>query len=56
MYRLSLSKVPLEIAIYFTDETYNSSELIYSETIKNTENANRIFKLTGKNKGNYKIV
>ncbi|MFD0990637.1 hypothetical protein ACFQ1R_11055 [Mariniflexile jejuense] len=56
MSRLSLSKAPLEIAIYFTDGTYNSSELIYSETIKNTENANRIFKLTGKNKGDYKIV
>ncbi|MFG6685437.1 hypothetical protein ACGK9U_02555 [Mariniflexile sp. HNIBRBA6329] len=56
--RLSLNKAPMEIAIYFTasESAYNSPELIYSETVKNTENANRIFKLSGKDKGNYKIV
>ncbi|MEN3323899.1 hypothetical protein VP395_09180 [Mariniflexile soesokkakense] len=56
--RLSLNKAPMEIAIYFinTESVFSKPELMYSEKIKDTENANRIYKLTGKNKGNYKIV
>lgn len=56
--RLSLNKAPMEIAIYFTgnESPYSTSELIYSETIKDSENASRIFKLAGKNNGSYKIV
>ncbi|MBP0902775.1 hypothetical protein ACFSKN_07125 [Mariniflexile gromovii] len=56
--RLSLNKAPMEIAIYRTDtnNTFSNEELIYSETIENTENTSRIYKLTGRNHGNYKIV
>lgn len=61
--RLSLNKAPMEVAIYFTDtenmyskNMYSNTELIYSETIKDTEDASRIYKLSGINKGNYKIV
>ena len=48
----------MDIAIYFTDNESNLSfsELIYSETITNTQNVNRVFKLSGKNNGNYKFV
>ncbi|CAH8282718.1 hypothetical protein EV196_101573 [Mariniflexile fucanivorans] len=56
--RLSLNKAPMKIAIYFTDSQNNFStpELIYSETVENTENASRIYKLASKNSGDYKIV
>ena len=56
--RLSLNKAPMEIAIYFTnnDSAFSTPELIYSETVENTQNTNRIFKLTGKNNGTYKLV
>ncbi|WP_308991869.1 hypothetical protein QLS71_006355 [Mariniflexile litorale] len=56
--RLSLNKAPMEIAIYFTDYDNISSnqELIFSEKIKDTQSVNRIYKLTGINKGDYKVV
>ncbi|WP_372754875.1 hypothetical protein [Mariniflexile sp.] len=56
--RLSLNKAPMKIAVYFTSfsSSFRSPELIYSETVKDTENTSRIFKLTGKDKGTYKIV
>lgn len=56
--RLSLNKAPMEIAIYFTayGDSLNSEELVYSETITNTEKANRIYKLASKKDGDYKIV
>ncbi|MFI0429812.1 hypothetical protein [Mariniflexile sp. HMF6888] len=56
--RLSLNKAPMDIAIYYVDaeSAFNKPELIYSEKIKDTENASRIYKLTGKDKGHYNIV
>ncbi|MCR8667123.1 hypothetical protein NO995_05485 [Aestuariibaculum sp. M13] len=56
--RLSLNKAPLEINVYFTSEDSVTSipELMHSETVTNTENVSRIFRLSGLNKGDYKIV
>ncbi|MBD0831382.1 hypothetical protein [Aestuariibaculum sediminum] len=56
--RLSLNKSPLAIAVYFTPEDGSAHvpELMYSETIENTENVSRIFRLSGLNKGDYKII
>ncbi|MBD0823440.1 hypothetical protein [Aestuariibaculum marinum] len=55
--RLSLNKAPLEINVYFTSEDGAPvPELMHSETITNTENVSRIFRLSGLNKGDYKIV
>ncbi|MDO7172243.1 hypothetical protein [Mariniflexile sp. AS56] len=56
--RLSLSKAPMDIAIYFTGSESISStpELIYSEKITNTENLSRIYRLSGKQKGDYKLI
>ncbi|UKM65674.1 hypothetical protein GSB9_02245 [Flavobacteriaceae bacterium GSB9] len=52
--KLSLEKAPMDIEVYSgTDGNY---ELMYSETIKNTENIERLFKLTGINKVDYKLV
>lgn len=52
--KLSLNEEPLEIKVYFTDT--NISELVYSEKIVNTQNIERVFKLTGLKKGSYKMV
>jgi hypothetical protein len=48
--KLALNEEPLKIDVYF------DSELMYSETIEKTQNIKRVFKLTGLEKGNYKIV
>jgi len=53
--KLALNGEPLKVEIYFNDAAAQS-ELIYSETIENTVNINRVYKLTGLRKGNYKIV
>lgn len=56
MSKLSLHGEPIKIDIYFNSLDSLETELIYSETIKNTVNISRVYKLTGMNKGNYKIV
>jgi hypothetical protein len=54
--KLALNDEPLNVKIYFTNDYTTESELIYSETIKNTLNINRIYKLSGVDKGTYKII
>ena len=52
--KLSLNNEPLKIDVYF--EKGNSSELMLSETIKDTQKIERVYKLTGLKGGDYKIV
>lgn len=52
--KLSLNEAPLEVEVFFTDS--NNYELVYSEKIENTINIEKAFKLTGLEKGSYKIV
>ncbi|WP_100610385.1 hypothetical protein [Confluentibacter lentus] len=52
--QLALNKEPLKIDIYF--EKSGSSELLLTETIKDTQKIERVYKLTGLNNGNYTIV
>ncbi|MGE5944662.1 MAG: hypothetical protein ACM31G_10015 [Flavobacteriales bacterium] len=52
--QLSLNKEPLKIDIYF--EGSNNSELMLSETIKDTTKIERVYKLTGLKDGNYTLV
>lgn len=56
--RLSLNKAPMEITIYYNDSqnVFGNPEIIYSETVKDTENASRVYKLASNNVGDYKIV
>ncbi|WP_445730692.1 hypothetical protein [Mariniflexile sp.] len=53
--KLALNEAPLKVEIYFIDNDLKS-ELIYSETIKNTMHINRVYKLSGLKHGDYKIV
>ena len=53
--KLSLSKQPLEIKIYFDYDT-NSYEVIHSEKIDNKVNIQKAFKLSEYEEGNYKVV
>jgi hypothetical protein len=52
--KLALDLEPLKIDLYYkgNDGTY---ELLNSETIKNTRTINRVYKLSSKAKGNYKV-
>ena len=52
--RLSLEKAPMEIEVY--SESTGTYELMHSETVKNTERVERLYRLTGLNKSDYKIV
>ncbi|GAA4803026.1 hypothetical protein [Litoribaculum gwangyangense] len=52
--KLALNDEPLKIEIYFTSAS--DYELMFSETIENTRNIQKAYKLTGLDKGNYKIV
>ena len=52
--KLSMDESPLEVDIYFTES--NDYSLIYSEKIENTQNIEKVFKLTGLKKGSYKII
>lgn len=56
--KLALEKEELNVKIYFDAAPNSSSEfdLIYSETIKNTLNIERIYQLSPKQKGDYKII
>ncbi|MGJ5642917.1 hypothetical protein [Formosa sp. S-31] len=56
--KLALEKEDLNVKIYY-DATPNSSsdyDLIYTETITNTLNIERIYQLSPKQKGDYKII
>ncbi|MEP5340162.1 MAG: hypothetical protein ABJL44_11350 [Algibacter sp.] len=55
--KLSLNKDPLKIDIYFksSDDSFKSG-LMHTETIKDMKKIGKIFKLTGLDKGTYKIV
>ena len=53
--KLALNAEPLKVEIYFNNEGVNL-ELIFSETIENTVNISRVYKLSNLKKGNYKIV
>lgn len=54
--RLSLNKAPLDIAVYFTENSVDEPELIFFETIKDTENLSRIYRLAGRNRGSYELI
>ena len=54
--KLSLNKQPLEVNIYYDYNDYSSYELIHSDSIENTMNIQRAYKLSGNEKGNYKLV
>ena len=55
--QLSLNEKPLEIEVYYEGGNYrNPSQLIHSETISNTKNIKRVYKLYNLKKGDYKIV
>jgi hypothetical protein len=54
--KLTLNKEPMKVEIYFNPSDSTYTELVYSETIKNTININRVYRLTGLTKGNYKLV
>lgn len=55
--KLSINEAPLEISIYFNDpNSFDYTERVYSESVKNTQVIERVFKLTGLNKGSYKVV
>ncbi|MFL1010681.1 hypothetical protein [Flavisericum labens] len=52
--KLSLEKAPMAIEVY--SGIHGDYELMYSETIKNTEKIERLFRLTGMNIVDYKII
>ncbi|ULC59833.1 hypothetical protein MBM09_02365 [Flaviramulus sp. BrNp1-15] len=52
--KLALNKEPLKVDIYFINSS--NTELMHSEEIENTKNIQKIYKLTGSEKGNYRIV
>jgi hypothetical protein len=54
--KLSLNSAPLEIEIFFKSSlSYSESELVYSETIKDTKSIGKAFKLSGLKQGTYKV-
>ena len=53
--KLALNKEPLKVDVYF-GENNREYELMYSETIEKTQKIERVYKLTGMDKGNYKLV
>jgi hypothetical protein len=55
--QLTLNEEPLKIKIYFSDfNSPNDLELMHSEEIKKTMNIQKAFKLSGLDKGTYKLV
>lgn len=53
---LSLNKSPLKITIFYASDNVTFDYQIFSETIKNTQDIQRVYKLDGTKKGTYKIV
>ena len=54
--QLSLNKNPLKIEIYYNALENDSFELLLSETIDNTLNIGRVYKLSKTEIGTYKII
>ena len=55
--KLALNFEPLKVKIYYEDfNTRGGYNLIYSEEINNIQNIERIYKLSRKEKGTYKLV
>lgn len=55
--QLTLNEDPLEIKIFFSDNRHSyTSELMYSEMITNSQKIEKVFRLSGLNKGSYKVV
>ena len=54
--KLSLNEEPMKVEIYFNTLDSTWPELVYSETVKNTTNINKVYRLTGLGKGTYKFV
>ena len=52
--KLSLNNEPLKIDIYFKNDI--DSKLMYSEKIEDTKNIQKVYKLSGLDKGNYKVI
>ena len=52
--KLALNKAPLKVDIYYLNSGH--TERMYSEVVKNTRNIQKAFKLTGLEKGRYKVV
>lgn len=54
--QLSMRKAPLKIEMFYDKDFTGNYELIHSETLKNNTTPEKIFKLSEKEKGRYKIV
>lgn len=55
--KLALNGEPLKVDIYFgNNSSFDYSELVFSDKIENTKNIQKIYKLSGLDKGKYKIV
>lgn len=54
--QLALAKENLSVAIYYSENPGDNSQLIHNETITDTVNIERIYQLSEKKKGTYKIV
>ncbi|NNC49587.1 MAG: hypothetical protein HKO01_03530 [Flaviramulus sp.] len=52
--KLTLNETPLTVAIYYVNS--GESELKYSETVENTMDYKKAFKLTGLEEGSYKVI
>ncbi|MCB4807403.1 hypothetical protein LG651_04000 [Tamlana sp. 62-3] len=50
--KLSLNKSPLKVEIYYGED----SNLVFSESIENTKNIQKAYKLSGLGEGSYKFV
>ncbi|WP_136482518.1 hypothetical protein [Cognatitamlana onchidii] len=56
--QLNLNETPLEIKIFFSDDRFYSDafELVHAEKVKGIKNIQKAFKLSGMDKGSYKLV
>lgn len=52
--KLALNEEPLKIDIYFSNAI--DSKLMYSEKIEGTKNIQKVYRLSGLEQGNYKVV
>lgn len=54
--KLTLKKAPLQVTIYYISDSTAFNGKIFSETISNTVDIQRVYKLDENKKGTYKIV
>ncbi|WP_066223198.1 hypothetical protein [Formosa haliotis] len=54
--KLELNKEDVEVRIYFEEDQGNHYKLVHTETISDALKAERVFSLSKKHTGNYKIV